>query len=131
MIHQGWFVLPPSMEYYYKQRNHDYKLLPPFKNGCIPAENAKQMELIYPQPNARIYVPVELTGEKGRTVFSAAHRDHHASIFWSLDDSFIMKTKNTHQVSINPSPGKHIITLTDDQGNSISRNFEIIDKEKN
>jgi penicillin-binding protein 1C len=118
------------MEYYYRQRNHDYKILPPFKAGCISAENTKQMELIYPQPEAKIYVPVEINGEKGKTIFSAAHRNHKAKIFWSLDDSFIITTETTHQIAISPSPGKHIITLTDDQGNSISRGFEIIDKEK-
>ncbi len=130
MIHQSWFILPPSMEYYYKQRNHDYKVLPAFKTGCIAAENAKQMELLYPQPNAKIYVPVEINGEKGRTIFSAAHRNYGAKIFWSLDDNFIITTETKHQVAISPAPGKHIITLTDDQGNSITRSFEIIDKEK-
>ncbi|MBS1744294.1 MAG: penicillin-binding protein 1C [Bacteroidetes bacterium] len=131
MIHKGWFVLSPSMEYYYKQRNHDYKLLPPFKPGCVQVENSKQMELLYPQPDAKIYVPVEINGEKGKTIFTAAHRDHHAKIFWSLDDQFITTTETTHQVAISPSPGKHLITLTDDKGNNISRSFEIIDKEKN
>lgn len=131
MKQQSWFLLPPSMEYYYKQHNHDYRILPPFKQGCIPASNAKQMELIYPQPDAKIYVPIEISGERGKTIFTAAHRIHHAKIFWSLDDSFIITTENNHQVAINPAPGKHIITLTDDQGNSISRSFEIIDKEKN
>ncbi len=128
MLHKSWFILPPSMEYYYKQRNHDYKPLPAFKTGCIVAENTKQMELIYPQPDAKIYVPVEINGEKGKTVFSAAHRNRNAKIFWSLDDSFIIATTTTHQIAISPAPGKHIITLTDDQGNSLSRSFEIIDK---
>ncbi|MEO8771971.1 MAG: penicillin-binding transpeptidase domain-containing protein, partial [Ferruginibacter sp.] len=130
MIHLSWFILPPSMEYYYKQRNHDYKILPAFKKGCVAAENAKQMELIYPQPDAKIYVPIEINGEKGKTIFSAAHRNHDAKIFWSLDDHFIITTENKHQIAISPSPGIHIITLTDEQGNSISRSFEIIDKEK-
>ena len=34
MIHKSWFVLTPAMEWYYKQKNHDYKPLPPFKPGC-------------------------------------------------------------------------------------------------
>ncbi len=130
MLHKSWFILPPSMEYYYKQRNHDYKTLPSFKTGCFVAENTKQMELIYPQTDAKIYVPIEINGEKGKTVFSAAHRNRNVKIFWSLDDGFIIATTITHQIAISPAPGKHIITLTDEQGNSISRSFEIIDKEK-
>ncbi len=129
MIHQSWFILPPSMEYYYKQRNHDYKTLPAFKTGCVDDEGIKQMELIYPGPGAKIYVPLEINGEKGRTVFSATHREQHAKIFWSLDNNFITSTETRHQIAISPAAGKHVITLTDNNGNSISRNFEIIDKE--
>ena len=118
-----------SMEYYYKQRNHDYKTLPAFKTGCVDDEGIKQMELIYPGPGAKIYVPLEINGEKGRTVFSATHREQHAKIFWSLDNNFITSTETRHQIAISPAAGKHVITLTDNNGNSISRNFEIIDKE--
>ena len=130
MIHQSFFILPPSMEYYYRQRNHDYKTLPAFKPGCVPAETVKQMEIIYPTPDARIFVPLEMNGEKGKTVFSATHRDSHAKIFWSLDNNFVTTTEHIHQVALNPLPGPHILTLTDAVGNTVSRRFEIIAKEK-
>ena len=131
MQHRSWFILTPAMEFYYKQRNADYKTLPPFKPGCSFAETGKVMEIVYPQPDAKIYVPLELNGEKGRTVFTAAHRRAGAKIFWSLDDEFVGTTQNFHQIAINPSPGKHIITLVDENGTSISRQFEILEKEKN
>ena len=128
MLHKSWFILPPTMEYYYKQHNHDYKSLPAFMEGCISAETGRQMEIIYPQPSAKIYVPLEINGERGKTVFTATHRNRKAKIFWSLDDNFICTTENIHQVALNPVAGKHIITLTDQEGASISREFEIIDK---
>ena len=130
MQHKSWFILSPAMEYYYKQKNADYKILPPFKAGCDYAETGKVMEIIYPQPDAKIYVPLEISGEKGKTVFTAAHRKNGTKIFWSLDDNFIGTTQNFHQMALNPSPGKHIITLTDENGASISRQFEILEKEK-
>ena len=129
MIHKSWFILPPTMEYYYKQRNYDYKILPAFKAGCEFEETGRQMELIYPQPDAKIYVPVEINGEKGRTIFSATHRNKNEKIFWSLDNNFIATTQINHQIAISPPAGKHILTLTDGKGNSISRSFEIIDKD--
>ena len=130
MQHKSWFILSPAMEYYYKQKNADYTILPPFKAGCDYAESGKQMEIIYPQPDAKIYVPLEVSGEKGKTIFTAAHRKNGTTIFWSLDDDFIGTTKNFHQMALNPSPGKHIITLVDENGTSISRQFEILEKEK-
>ena len=130
MTHKSWFILTPAMEFYYKQRNADYKTLPPFKPGCSFAETGKVMEIIYPQADARIYVPLEISGEKGKTVFTAAHRSSGAKIFWSLDDEFVGTTQNFHQMGLNPAPGKHIITLVDENGVSVSRQFEILEKEK-
>ena len=130
MQHKSWFILSPAMEFYYKQRNTDYKTLPPFKPGCAFSETGKVMEITYPQPDAKIYVPLEVSGEKGKTVFTAAHRRSGAKIFWSLDDEFIGTTQNFHQIGLNPSPGKHIITLVDENGVSVSRQFEILEKEK-
>jgi penicillin-binding protein 1C len=35
MQHVSWFVLPPAVEYYYKQHHPAYKTLPPFMLGAI------------------------------------------------------------------------------------------------
>ena len=104
--------------------------MPPFKAGCGFQETGKSIELIYPQEGAKIYVPIEINGEKGKTIFTAAHRRAGAKIFWSLDDAFAGTTQNFHQLALDPSVGKHIITLVDESGTSISRQFEILEKEK-
>ena len=103
--------------------------MPPFKEGCAFAETGRVIEIIYPQPDAKIYVPLEVSGEKGRVIFTAAHRRTGAKIFWSLDDNFVGTTQNFHQIALNPAPGKHIITLVDEDGISVSRPFEIVEKE--
>jgi len=130
MITKSWFVLTPAMEWYYKQKNHDYKVLPPFKSGCSYTESGKNMDLIYPGDDAKIYVPLEINGERGKTIFTATHRKAGTKIFWSLDDEFLTTTTDFHQVAVSPSPGIHVITIVDEEGESISRQFEIIDKDK-
>ncbi|MEO6489975.1 MAG: penicillin-binding protein 1C, partial [Ferruginibacter sp.] len=130
MIHKSWFILPPTMEYYYKQHNHDYISLPPFMGNCNGSASGRQMEIIYPQVDAKIYVPLEINGERGRSIFSATHKQKNVKIFWSLDDTFIQSTQGIHQIGISPSTGKHLLTLTDEKGISVSRSFQIIEKEK-
>jgi penicillin-binding protein 1C len=130
MIHKSWFVLTPAMEWYYKQKHHDYKPLPSFRHDCELSASGKQMDLIYPQQNAKIYVPLEIDGSRGRTVFTAAHRKPGAKIFWHIDDEYIGTTTNFHQMGFSPSPGKHLLTIVDENGESISREFEILEKEK-
>ncbi len=92
---------------------------------------AKVLEIIYPENDAKIYVPLELSGEKGRTVFTATHRNPNAKLFWHIDDEFAGTTERFHQLGLNPPPGKHILTVVDQDGNSVSRRFEILQKEKN
>jgi penicillin-binding protein 1C len=129
MVNKSWFVLPPTMEYYYKIKHDDYKVLPAFLPNC-DIESSRQMEIIYPENDARIYVPIEVTGEKGNTIFTAAHRNPQAHLFWHLDNNYIGSTFQFHQMAFNPTAGKHILTVVDEQGETISRNFEILDKEK-
>lgn len=130
MLHKSWFVLPPGMEYYYRQRHQDYKALPAYMPGCN-IEGSRQMELVYPEAQAKIYVPVEVTGQRGRTVFTAAHRNAQSKIFWHLDDNYIGTTIQFHQIGLNPPPGRHTITIVDEQGEMISREFDILEKERN
>jgi penicillin-binding protein 1C len=117
------------MEFYFRQKSADYKVLPPFKSGCDLSDAGKAIEIIYPIPNAKIYVPLEINGERGRTIVSAAHRRASSKIFWSLDEKFLTSTQNFHQVAINPGVGKHVLTLVDETGISVSREFEIVEKE--
>ena len=130
MQHKAWFVLTPAMEFYFRQKSADYKVLPAFKPGCEMTDAGKAIEIIYPITNAKIYVPLEINGERGKVVFSAAHRRASAKIFWSLDDQFLATTQNFHQVAVDPAIGKHVLTLVDENGVSVSREFEIIEKEK-
>ena len=129
MQHQSWFILPPTVEYYYKQKHADYKTLPPFLAGCNN-EMLKPLDIIYPEENAKIYVPLEHTGERGKTVFSATERNNNAKLFWHLDDAFMGTTTQFHQIAVNPPPGKHVLTVIDENGESVTRNFEILQKEK-
>jgi penicillin-binding protein 1C len=130
MVHKSWFVLPPTMEWYYKQKNHEYQPLPPFKPGCDVTDNTRQIGIIYPEQNAKIYVPLEIDGKRGKTVFTATHRKSSCKIFWHLDDEYIGTTINFHQMALSPSPGKHVLTIVDENGESISRQFEILEVKK-
>jgi len=130
MIHKSWFVLTPTMEWYYKQKNHDYKPLAAFRHDCDIEGPGKQIELIYPEQNAKIYVPLEIDGSRGKTIFKAASRNPGSKIFWHLDDEYMGTTINFHQMAFSPAPGKHLLTIVDENGESISREFEILEKEK-
>jgi penicillin-binding protein 1C len=126
MKHQSWFILPPSMEWYYKNRDHIYQTLPPYKTGCNQAPKNAVMEMIYPKQSSAIYVPIELNGETSKTVFEVAHRNKQTTIYWHLDDEFIGTTKEFHQMGLHPSIGKHTLILIDEHGDRLEQHFDII-----
>jgi len=47
-----------------------------------------------------------------------------------LDNNYIGTTQQFNQIALNPPSGKHTLTVVDEQGNSVTRNFEILAKEK-
>jgi len=128
MVHLHWFVLPPAMEWYYRKRNVFYQLLPPVKKGCADEEQTMPMELIYPTEVLKIFVPRELDGSSGKTVFEMAHRNPDAVLYWHVDDEMIAVTKGIHQIAFKPAPGKHNLTVVDNEGHSLSRMFEVVDR---
>ncbi len=128
MVHQSWFVLPPSMEYYYKSKNYGYQSLPPFRADCA-ATLQRPMEMIYPKDGSKIYVPLEADGSRGRMICNAAHRQTGIKLFWYLDDQYIGQTVDYHQMAVNPSAGRHALTLVDGNGNRLQTRFVVLDKD--
>jgi penicillin-binding protein 1C len=130
IVNKSWFVLPPAMEYYYKSKNYQYHSLPPFRADCSTADKGQPMELIYPKEGAKIYIPLEADGKRGRMICNAAHRQAGMKIFWDLDNQYVGVTKDYHQIALNPAPGLHTLTLVDGDGNTIQTKFEILNKNK-
>jgi len=131
MVHENWFVLPPAMEWYYKKRNALYRPLPPFREDCKGGVNQNVMELIYPRGNDHVFVPMELDGICGKVVFEIAHHDPEAEIFWHLDGEFIGSTILLHQKELSPDEGDHLLTLVDNQGNTLCKKFTVVGKKEN
>jgi penicillin-binding protein 1C len=129
MQHRSWFVLPPVMESYYRRRHAEYRPLPPMQPECASAESDNPIGLVYPHAGAVVYVPREMTGETGRVVFEAAHRNPGTTIFWHLDNEYIGSTSGIHQIAVNPVPGRHVLTLVDSEGNRVERVIEVLCRE--
>lgn len=124
MITRSWFVLPPSQEYYYRNYHIDYIPLPPIKPGC-GQDQGRQIELIYPEHNAILYLPKGFSGKSEKFIFKAAHARREATIYWHLDETYLGETTENHQISCLVPPGKHLLTLIDNEGNQKKIQFEV------
>lgn len=127
MVHRPWFVLPPSMEWYYKHHSLTYQDLPPFLPGCDQDENLKPMEFIYPKDKGKIFIPKNFDGKRSEAVFEVAHSDPSATLYWHLDQLYLGETTRFHQMGIDAKSGTHVVTVTDGDGNMITKSFEIVE----
>jgi penicillin-binding protein 1C len=131
MMQASWFVLPPSMEWYYRQKHGTYRQLPPFRKDCVPrgpAAGTPSLSLIYPHHEGTVYVPIELNGRRGRAVFEAAHRNAGATIFWHIDNEYLGATSGMHTMECAPSPGSHLLTIVDESGEERRIRFSVLKK---
>ena len=114
--HGGAFTLPPTMEWYYKPHHPEYQ--PPKAPETV-------MEFIYPGPAAAITLPHLPGGDEG-AVFRVAHRRSSATLWWHLDGTIVGETTLVHSLRLAPAPGKHILTVVDDEGESASVTFTVL-----
>jgi len=124
-----WFVLPPAMETYYRLQHADYRPLPPLRPDCrsaVGAGGTAALACVSPREDATVYVPVEMDGSLGRVVFEAAHRAPRTRVFWHLDGEYQGETRDIHEMALAPSSGPHVLTLVDENGESVRRRFHAL-----
>ena len=125
ILNVTWFVLPPAMEYFYRQKHPEYKSLPPVSPGCPVSKNIPVMEFIYPTPDIKIFIPRDQTGMLTRVIPEVVHRNPSKKIFWHLDETYLGTTRY-----IQADKGNHILTAVDEDGNSIQCPFTITNNGK-
>ena len=125
IINEKRFILPPVMEYYYKQKHPGYKTIPPAAPGCSDDKTIPAMEFIYPTSGVKIFIPRDQTGLMTRIVPEIAHRDPSKKVFWHLDDRYLTTTKFIHQIELTAGMGSHVLTAVDEDGFTIKCRFEI------
>ena len=126
IINESWFVLPPAMEYFYRKKHPEYKILPPVGQGCSLSKIIPVMEFIYPTAGIKIFIPRDQTGELTRVITEVVHRNPSKKIFWHLDETYIGTTQFIHQLEMLAGSGNHILTAVDEDGNMIRWQFSVI-----
>ncbi len=111
------FVLPPVMEWYYRIWHPEYT------GHKVRRETV--MDFIYPSPGAVLFFPVQESGEVEGAVFRVAHRNSQAVLWWHLDGAYVGETRFIHELRLAPAPGRHNLTVVDQDGESISVRFSV------
>ena len=118
---RSWFILPPVQAWYYKHYHPEYRDPPP-----ALGTDRERMRFIYPAEEDSVLKLPRDFGDTGETaVFRVAHRDPETELYWHLDGRYLAATRGFHELGIQAEPGRHRITVVDENGNSINRSFSV------
>ncbi|EKT4549730.1 penicillin-binding protein 1C [Flavobacterium psychrophilum] len=120
-----WFVLPPVMEWYYKNQHVDYLPLPPYRSDCA-GTLTPSMDFIYPKTNSKIYLTKNFNSEIQPVILKIAHSNRETEVYWYIDNVYKGSTKTFHEMPITPTQGFHYITVIDESGYEIRKKIEIV-----
>ncbi|MBR0287236.1 MAG: hypothetical protein IJQ96_09495 [Bacteroidales bacterium] len=106
------------MEWFYKPHHPEY-------TGARKAASTQVMEFIYPSSGTTLYLPRQLSGQVEGAVFRVAHHSSDATLWWHLDQSFVGETRFIHELRLAPAPGRHTLTVVDQDGNTTTVRFTV------
>ncbi len=116
----GEFVLTPAMEWYYKPHHPEYRGATQTAGG-----GSQPMEFIYPASGSILHLPRQLSGQVEGAVFRVAHHRSDATLWWHLDNTYVGETHLLHELRLAPAPGKHHLTVVDEDGHTASVAFTV------
>ena len=121
---KSWFVLPPLMAYYYKDKNPFYKALPKFRKDCFGTVK-NGMKFIYPTEKRTVFLPKDFDGKKNKLILKVAHSNREATLYWYVNETYVGTTKEIHELQIAPKIGEYNLTVVDDFGEEIRQKITI------
>lgn len=133
---KSFFSLPPIVSNYWSHYHINYQRMPKWSPSCQhhaaqTASHNQVMQFEYPSATTNIYIPIDLNSKQQEIVFTLKHKDAHAQVFWHLDKHYKQTTTEIHTFSFKALPGTHTVTVVDENGYSIARNFTIVNKTSN
>jgi penicillin-binding protein 1C len=123
-------IHPPSLRSWEALSGRNPDNAPAHDPKCPAYHGGDGLELIYPTPGSRLFVPRDLDGRYQQVVFEAAHSRQDAQLFWYLDGRFLAATKGTHKVSLDLPSGSHRLSVEDEEGRTADLGFEAFRREE-
>ena len=70
---------------------------------------------------AKVTIPIGIRGDRQQVVFEIAHRNPQKTIYWTLNDNYLGKTRLNHQMPIDVEKGEYRLRCVDEDGVELSR----------
>lgn len=78
-----------------------------------------------PKKNEAVLLPKNLGNKTSEIILKLAHQQSDAVVYWYLDETFVGKTENFHELILAIEPGEYVLTAVDNQGNRVQQLVEV------
>lgn len=120
-VRQSVTLYPPDIAYYLREKGQYTAPLPPHYPDCPSYATEKTLKLIYPNMEAKLYLPRDYDGLTQAVVCKAGHSSTNVKVFWYLDEHYLGNTTANHSLSIRFKPGWNQLKVIDETGAQDSR----------
>ena len=123
-------VFPADVAQYLQERGHVPGRVPPHKLDCPAGNEPYPLKIIYPQQNARLWLPRDFGGAWQKIAMRVAHRERNRILYWYLDDRYLGSSRGRHVKTAELSRGWHTLDVVDEVGNRDQKRFFVDLKRK-
>jgi len=121
----SFILYPPDVVQYLRERGQLISEIPPHQEDCPAFENGSPLQIIYPEPKSKLWLPRDIDGKLQKITIRLAHRQKSAIIYWYLDNVYLGSTTEIHARAIEIKEGWHSLEVVDEQGHRDKREFHV------
>jgi len=123
-------IYPPEVAQFLRERGITVGSLPPHNPRCAMYSGSPCVEILYPTPDAKLFVPRDLDAQLEKVTFRVAHQALKSRLYWYLDGHFLGTTHNRHVLAWSPRPGEHTLYVIDESGQDAKVSFSVYIRDK-
>ncbi|MGQ9630446.1 MAG: penicillin-binding protein 1C [bacterium] len=116
---------PPDVAQYLRERGQIIADIPPHKKECPGRSGHDSLQIVYPQQDARLWIPRDLDGSLQKVTLRAAHLEKGQLVYWYLDHVFKGTSRERHAMAVDLQRGWHTLEVVDEEGNRDRKRFYV------
>jgi penicillin-binding protein 1C len=119
-------VYPAASAEILRKKGFAADIMPSHLSSCTAVRKKKSnISIEYPTDGITVFIPRSLD-ESYQQVVCKASSQTESSLLWYLDGKFLGETHDFHNMAILCNPGKHILSVFDNEGGEKRVNFRVV-----
>lgn len=114
---------PSDVAQYLRESGHFVGTLPVHNIACRRSLQRGDLSIIYPQNDAKLWIPYDYDGSLQEVVLRAAHSSMQETLYWYIDGELKGTTYGKHTFPVKLTRGRHELLLVDSGGKRVRSVF--------